>query len=207
MRSIKLVAVFFILAGAALAGPTETDPLDARATHEGQMMNNPRHREIVGILAMPEMQPELGLSNQQVTTLRRMRQDLLARTKDIAAQTITRQRELDTLLSGDTSRTRTVKALYDKLGELHSDMQYAAFDTTVKMKAALNGQQRSRFESMKPMELHHLMMSRGGMADLETLMHRMGMDDMRMQGMVPGGTEMMHEGTAPDASREAHDHR
>jgi hypothetical protein len=153
------------------------------------------------------MQPELGLSAQQVGTLRRLRQDLLSRTKDIAAQTITRRKELDTLLSGDTSRTRTVKALYDKLGELQADMQYAAFDTTVKMKAALNAQQRNRFESMKPMELHRLLMSRGSVADMETLMHRMGLDDRRMQGMLRGGTELMHEGAAPDASREAHDHR
>ena len=62
-------------------------------------------------------------------------------------------------------------------------MQYAAFDTTVKMKAALNAQQRTRFESMKPMEVHHLMMSRCGTADMETLMHRLGMEDLRAQSM------------------------
>jgi hypothetical protein len=103
-----------------------------------------------------------------------------------------------------------VKALYDKLGELHSDMQYAAFDTTVKMKAALNAQQRDRFESIKPMDLHRLMMSRGSMADMETLMHRMGLDDGRMQGMISGGASNIGMlGGADDPSREsreAHHH-
>lgn len=182
------MAAAVLLAGAALAGPTETDPLANRASHEGQIMNNPQHRQIVSILALPEMQPELGLSAQQVTTLRRLKEDLLAKTKDLAGQINYRQRELDSLLSGDTSRTRTVKALYDKIGELQADMQYAAFDTTVKMKAALNAQQRSRFEAMKPMEVHHLMMTRGNTADMETLMRRMGMEEMRTQSMGAGGT-------------------
>jgi hypothetical protein len=209
MSSYKLIGLVFLLVAAAMAGPTETDPLAARATHEDQMLNNSQHRQIVRILALPELQPELGLSATQVATLRSMRQNLLSRTKDIAAQIITRKKELDNLLSGDTSRTRTVKALYDKLGELHADMQYAAFDTTVKMKAALNAQQRDRFESIKPTELHRLMMSRGSIADMETLMHRMGLDDGRMQGMIYGGASnigMMSGGAdVTDPSRESRD--
>jgi len=173
------------------------------------MMNSPLHRQIVAVLALPEMQPELGLSAQQVASLRRLREDLLARSKDLAAQMNFRQKELDGLLSGDTSRTRTVKALYDKLGELHADMQYAAFDTTVKMKAALNAQQRSRFEGMKPVDVHHVMMTRGSMADMEMLMHRMGVEDMRSQSMgLPGSMNMGMMRGGVDATRDdaSHDH-
>ena len=210
MSSLTVVAAFVCAGVAAWGGPTETDPLASRASHDNQMMSSPQHRQLVGLLALPEMQPELGLSTQQVATLRGLKRDLLEKTKDIAGQINVREKELDTLLSGDTSRTRTVKALYDKLGELHADMRYAAFDTTVRMKAALTLQQRAKFEAMKPMDVHHVMMTRGSTADMETLMHRMGMEEMRSQGMgMPGAMNMgMMRGGGVEATRDdaPHDH-
>ena len=88
-------------------------------------MNSPLHRQVMSIAALPEMQTELGLSARQTADLRRLKQDLLAKSKDVAGQIAGRRRELDTLLSGDTSRTRTVKALFERIAELHAQLQYA----------------------------------------------------------------------------------
>jgi hypothetical protein len=120
------------------------------------------------------MQPELGLSTQQTAALRRLKQDLLAKSKDVTGQISTRRRELDTLLSGDTSRTRTVKTLFEKIADLHAQLQYAGFDTAAKMKAVLTSDQRAKFNAMKPGDLHRLMMARGNMAEIEETMQRMG---------------------------------
>src|ERR1700722_14744397 len=134
-----------------------------RADHIGGAL----HREMVTVFILPEMQSELGLAPQQVAQLRGLKQDLLAKSKDIAGQTATRRRELDTLLSGDTSRTRAVKALFEKIAALRAQMQYTGFETANKMKGLLNDAQKAKFESMKPEDLHRLMMSRANMGEME----------------------------------------
>jgi hypothetical protein len=54
-------------------------------------------------------------------------------------------------------------------------MQYAGFETASKMKAVLNNAQRAQINAMKPMDLHHLMMSRGNMTEIEQTMQWMGL--------------------------------
>jgi Spy/CpxP family protein refolding chaperone len=166
-------------AGAASDGkvaptPSAAMPVPGPAGDHGY---NPLHRQMVSIFALPEMQPELGLSTQQSITLHRFKQDLLAKSKDITGQIANRRRELDGLLSGDTSRTRAVKALFEKIADLHAQLQYAGFDTAEKMKAVLNNDQRAKFSSMKPADLRHVMMSRGNMTEIEETMQRMGAED------------------------------
>lgn len=169
---LGLAEFAYTAAGPSPAGRegTRQDMITSADGHPG----SPLHRQMVGVFVLPEMQSELGLSAQQTAELRRLKHDLLARSKDVAGQIAVRRRELDTLLSGDTSRTRTVKALFDKIAELHAQLQYAGFDTSVKMKAILNASQKAKFEAMKPAEVHQLMMSRGSMAEMDQAMQTMG---------------------------------
>jgi len=167
----------------------------------GDHMNRPLHRLVMSIFALPVMQSELGLSGQQTATLIRLNRELVERSKDIARQMDGRQKELDQLLSGDTSRTRTVKALFEKIADLRAQLAYATFDTEAKMKAALRADQRSRFEAMKPMDLHRVMMSHGNMADAEALLERLGMEEGmdNRAGMMRDGMHAGMNGAAPQA--------
>lgn len=167
------LAIFaYTAAGSSPAahGPTRPETSTAAAGH----IDNPLHRQMVNVFLLPELRSELGLSAQQTAELHRLKRELLAKSKDVAGQIAVRHRELDTLLSGDTSRTRTVKALLDKIAELHSQLQYAGFDTAVRMKAILNTGQKTKFNAMKPAELHQLLMSRANMADMQQAMLMMG---------------------------------
>jgi hypothetical protein len=162
-------------------------------------MTSPLHRQMVGVFVLPEMQSELGLSVQQTADLRRLKNDLLAKSKDVAAQIAVRRRELDTLLSGDTSRTRTVKALFDKIAELHAQLQYAGFDASVKMKALLDDAQKVKFNAMKPADLHRVMMSSGNMADMGLAMQMMGAQEDMGMGRIEMHSETTRDAMPPDS--------
>jgi Spy/CpxP family protein refolding chaperone len=162
-----MAAAFLALSGMVLAS---APPMP------GDHVDSPFHRQIVNVFALPEMKAELGLSPEQLAALRRQKQDLLTKSNEITGQIATHRRELDLLLSGDTSRTRTVRTLFDQIAGLQSQMQYAGFETASKMKAVLNNAQRAQINAMKPMDLHHLMMSRGNMTEIEQTMQWMGLE-------------------------------
>ena len=189
---VGMAAFAYTAVGSPPGAPSAT-PAPGAAAH-GPGMNHPLHRQIAAIFILPEMQSELGLSAAQTADLRRLHRDFVAKSKDTAAQTAVRRRELETLLSADTSRTRTVKALLDKIAELHSQLEYAGFDTATRMKAVLSETQRAKFSAMKPAELHQLMMSRGNLAEMEIAMQGMG-----AQGEMGDGGTGMHAGLATDA--------
>jgi len=189
----------------------------AAPMHGEDHMSGPLHRQMMTVLLLPEMPSELGLSAQQESQLRGLKKDLLAKSKDIAGQTATRRRELDTLLSGDTSRTRAVKALFEKIADLRAQLQYAGFETANKMKALLDDAQRAKFNAMTPAELHRLMMSRANMGEMMQLMapeESMSMQKgMGMQGGMRQGSGMMsgshgdmtHDAPSADAPHAGHD--
>ncbi len=193
-----LAIVATVLAGFAY---TAARPLPDKkdSPHEGGAMGmsmqenarmSPLHRQIMSVFILPEMQSELGLSNQQTGELRHLKEDLVAKAKTVGEQTAARRRELDALLSGDTSRTRAVKALFEKIADLRAQLQYAGFETANKMKALLNDGQKAKFDAMKPGDLHRLMMSHGNMAEMEETMQLMaageGMGMQKGMGMQGG---------------------
>jgi Spy/CpxP family protein refolding chaperone len=187
-RLVLMAAAFLALNGVVLAGGPALP---------GDRMGNPLHRQIVSVFVLPEMQPELGLSPQQISALHRQKQELLAKSDEIAGEIAVRRRELDQLLSGDTSRTRTVRALFEQIAGLQAQLQYSGFETASKMKAVLSGDQRAKFNAMKPMDLHHVMMSRGNMAEIERTMERMGVErgaDNPGDNMMRGAARGMRHG-------------
>jgi hypothetical protein len=84
-----------------------------------------------------------------------------------------------------------VKALFEKIGDLRAQLQYAGFETAGKMKALLNESQRTKFDAMKPEEVHRLMLSRANMGEVEETMQLMAAEGL----MLPGSHgEMTHDG-------------
>ena len=164
------------------------DPADGAAMH--QTMMTP--------FVLPALQSELGLSAQQVTQLRQLKQEMLGKGKELSGQIAAKRKELEGLLAAGTSKGELVKRLYEEIGSLRGQQQYVGYETALKMKAELTDAQRSKLAGMKPSELHQAMMSRMTMNDMMEMMPFMGSDGimggMMMNGMMGQGHMMMHEG-------------
>jgi len=199
MNKIRLVglAAFLGVFGLAQAQHQHEDTADGGAMH--QMMMTP--------FVLPALQSELGLSAQQVTRLGQLKQELLTKGKETSAQIAAKRKELDGLLAAGSSKAGLVKRLYEEIGTLRGQLQYAAYETSLKMKAELTDGQRNKLAGMKPHELHQATMSRMTMSDMMEMMPFMGgegmmggmmggmMNGMMMGGMMMGqGHMMMREG-------------
>jgi len=199
MKNLRLVCgvVFLGVLGAgwivAQAQQHHEDP--AATVMEMGMMQGATHQAMMTPFLLPELQTDLGLSTQQVTLLRQMKQEMLSKGKDLSEQIAAKRKELDGLLGPGTSKGELVKKLFEEMGSLHGQQMYASYETANKMKAVLTEAQRGKLAGMKPGELHQTMMSHMSMNDKMEMMQFMDGDGMMMNGMMMGQGHMMtHEG-------------
>ena len=179
-------------------------------------MAGPMHQTVMTPFLLPELQSELGLSAQQVTQLRQLKQEMLTKGKDFSSQIAAKRKELDALLAPGTSKGEQVKKLFEQIANLRAQQLFTGYETTTKMKAALTDAQRTKLAAMKPNEFHQAMMSRMTMNDMMEMMQFMGgggmmggmtMDGMMMSGMMMsqgmmGGHMMMREGMPGAAPKQ-----
>ncbi len=188
-RLAVFLGIFGLGVLAAQAQQHHEDPADGGAMH--QTMMTP--------FVLPALQSELGLSAQQVTQLGQLKQEMLGKAKELSGQIAAKRKELEGLLAAGTSKGELVKRLYEEIGSLRGQQQFAAYETTLKMKAELTDAQRAKLVAMKPHEFHQAMMSRMTMNDMMEMMPFMGGDGMMMSGMMMNGMMgqghmTMHEG-------------
>jgi len=174
-KTIFVLSGFLAFGGAV--GLLAADEHAGMASMMESHMNNPVHREVMTIYGLPEMQAQLGLSAQQTADLQRRKKEFLAKSDDISGQIAARSKELDALLALDTSKAGTVKSLFEKVASLRAELQFAGFETANKMKAVLTNEQRTKLDAMKPMDVHHVVMSSAKMADVEQTLQRLGFDE------------------------------
>jgi Spy/CpxP family protein refolding chaperone len=153
------------------------------------MQEDPLRSSILTAFALPEMQSELGLSTQQVTQLRQMKQDLLHRGEEISKQIASKNKELQAAVSKGTSSDAQVKQLLEEIAKLRAQQEFAGYETAGKMKAALTGAQRSKFDALRPLDFHQALMSHMTMQDMAKMMQFMGGGGGMMSGGMMG---MMH---------------
>ncbi len=207
-KTIFVLTVSMALGGAAglLAADEHTDMAAMMESH----MNSPVHREVMTIYGLPEMQTQLGLSAPQTADLQRLKKEFLAKSDDVAGQIAARRKELDALLAVDNPKSGSVKSLFEKLASLHAELQFAGFETPNKMRAVLTSEQRTKLDGMKPMDVHHVVMSSAKMSDVEQTLQRLGFDegpsmkmgmqmDMKDKSESKGGMGKMGMDVAPDA--------
>jgi Spy/CpxP family protein refolding chaperone len=145
--------------GAALAGILGLGWVAAQAQqhHEDaagmgmkmEMMSGAEHQAAMTPFVLPGLQSELGLSAQQITQLRQLKQDMLSKGKEISGQIAAKRKELDGLLAAGTSKAELVKRLYEEIGSLGGQEKYAAYEATSKMKAELTDAQRAKLAGIK----------------------------------------------------------
>jgi hypothetical protein len=150
------------------------------------MMAGPLQQAVTTAFVLPEFQSELGLSTQQVTQLRQMKQEMLTKGKDYSGQLEAKQKELDALLTPGTSKGEQVKKLVEQIATLRADRLYTGYEASNRMKIALSDEQRSKLAGMKPHEFHQAMMSRMTMSDMMQMMQFVGGDGMMIGRMMMG---------------------
>jgi hypothetical protein len=150
------------------------------------MMSGQMHQVVMMPFLLPELHSELGLSTQQVTQLRELKQDMLTKGKDLSTQIAAKQKELNALLTG-TSKGEEVKKLFEQIANLRAGQLYAGYETTTKMKAALTEAQRTKLAALKPHEAHQAMMSRMTMNDMMQMMQITGGEGMMIGQMMMSG--------------------
>lgn len=156
------------------------------------MMRGAMHQTVMTPFLLPELQPELGLSTQQVTQLRQLKQEMLLKGKDFSGQITAKRKELDALLGPGTSKGEVVKKLFEQIANLRAQLMYTGYETSTKMRAVLTDAQRTKLAGMKPNEFHQAMMSRMTMNDMMEMMQFMGGGGMmgQMMGGMMGGMMM-----------------
>ena len=165
------------------------------------MMRGAMHQTVMTPFVLPELQSELGLSTQQVTQLRQLKQEMLSKGKEFSTQIAAKRKELDALLGPGTSKGDQVKKLFEQIANLRAQQMYTGYETSTKMRAVLTDAQRTKLAAMKPNEFHQAMMSRMTMNDMMEMMQFMGggggMMGQMMGGMMGGmmmGQGMMGQG-------------
>ena len=147
------------------------------------------HQLVVTSFVLPELQPELGLSMQQVAQLRQLKREMLTRGKDLSDQIAAKRKELDGLVGPGTSKGELVKRLFEQIGKLRGQQLYTGYETAIKMRADLTDAQRSKLASMKTRDIRKAMASRMTVSDMMEMMQFMGnstTDDL-MDGMTAHG--------------------
>lgn len=154
-------------------------------------MQDPLHEAVVAAFGLPGMKMELGLSTQQEAQLRQFKDELLKKGQELSVQIAAKRNELNA--AANAGKNAEVKQLLEQVAGLEAQSQYAAFEAAGKMKAALTAEQRARIATH---EVHHAMMMRMTMAEMQQMMqfigaHRMGPMGLGMR--MPGMTMMEHD--------------
>jgi hypothetical protein len=85
------------------------------------MMNDPVHQSAMVAFVLPELQTELGLSAQQVTDLRKLKQDLVTKTKDMATEPKNKELEATlTQMKAALTEPQRTKLAAMKPADIHS---------------------------------------------------------------------------------------
>ncbi len=206
MRKMMFVfgAAALIAFGLLAQGPRNRPGMGRGMGFMGGMMYDPIHQSVLTAFVLPEMQSELGLSAQQVADLKKLKQDLLTKGQDLSNQVAAKQKELEGLVTGGTSRNTEVKRLLEQIASLRAEQEFAAYEASGKMKAALTDAQRTKLSGMRPYELHQAMMSRMTVGDMTQMMQFMGGDAgmmgrgmMGFMGGMMGGGMMGPGGMGP----------
>jgi len=166
-----------------------------------QMMRDPVHESVALAFALPQLQAELGLSAQQMTQLKEDKQGLLAKGQELSAQISAKQKDLDSSVSANPPKSGDVKQILEQIASLRAQLQFAAFETSEKMKGRLTDQQRAKLTAMTTTEIHQAMMSRMTMRDMAQMMEFISGDGEMMgrgmMGMITGMMMGMATGTMP----------
>ncbi len=153
----------------------------AQAPATEQVAAEPLHRTVLTAFVLPELQPELGLSTQQVAQLRQLKQEMQNKGQEYATKIAARRKELGSMLNPGTSKGEHVKRVLEEIALLKADRLYSIYEAEARMQIPLTETQRSKLAAIKP-------------HDLQQAMSRVTADEkMEIMGFMDAARGMVHE--------------
>jgi hypothetical protein len=187
MTKVILLAGCVAAAGITWAGPEPPQHHQDGMSMGMGMMAGPVNQEVATAFVLPELQPELGLSSQQVMQLRELKRQMLSKGKDFSNKIAAKQHDLDGMISAHTSKGELVKKLLEQIGDLRAQQLFAGYETASRMKIVLMEDQRAKLAGMKPHDFHQLIMAHMSTADMMQMMQFVGGEGMMVSRMMMGG--------------------
>lgn len=154
----------------------------------GKMMNDPIKRSSMLIHIIPTMKEALELTDAQLEGLMAASKTYKTMRQDLEEKTGKAEAELEKLWQSEEVDPARVKALMLEIGELRVGIKALTYETAVDMRSQLSEKQRASLDKMKPMQLHHHMMTKMTMMEMMHAMHGEGM--MGSESMSQGGMKM-----------------
>lgn len=139
--------------------------------HMQQMMQDPLRRAAMLVHVLPTLQEPLALSEAQVTQLKQHVKQFEEQKAAHEQQMKQAKAQLETLLASGDAAPDQVRHRLEEAAAHHARMQALAYETATQMKGVLSAEQRTKLAEMKPMHLHHHMMTSMTMMEMMQAMH------------------------------------
>lgn len=142
-----------------------------------QMMDDPVHHAGMMTHMLPEMREELGLSDEQVQSLREHRSRAMEAAAAHMEEAMAYRRQLQSMMHEETADMDRMEELVRQMAERRADAQAAMMRAHMEMRDALTPEQRQRMQSMEPGQMQQMMMRHMPMENMMMSMHREGVMD------------------------------
>ncbi len=135
----------------------------------GQMMNDPIKRSGMFIRIIPTMKETLELTDAQLAGLHATRNSYNTKLLDLEEKAMSSEKKLENLWQSEDVDPAMVKALMLEISGHRIGMKALTYETAVNMRSQLSKEQRTSLDEMKPMQLHHHMMTQMSMMEMMQL--------------------------------------
>lgn len=163
-----------------------------------QMMQNPMGRATMMAFMLPSLADTLGLSDDQLDQLQRLRNGMMDRQQRHRQQMMSQRQNLQRLFRDDESPSPdALREQMMVMAEAGVNQRVAMYETAQQMRQVLTAQQRERLQGMTPQQRMHQMMSQMPMMDMMRMMrsmHGMMGQGMRQQGQMMNPGIMQQQG-------------
>ncbi len=156
----------------------------------GTMMNDPFKRSGMMIHVIPSMKEALDLTDEQLTGLQETKSIYKSGLMALEDKAKKSEKELRELLQSEEADPAVVKTIMLETAEHRISMKTLTYETASNMRSQLTEEQRASLAEMKPMKLHHHMMTKMTMMEMMQAMHGEGMMGKEGRGMMQGQMSM-----------------
>ncbi len=155
-----------------------------------QIMKDPLRHSAMLVHMLPTMQEPLTLSDDQAARMKQSKQQFKEQKDTHQKQMKQAKEQLQELLTSGDAAPNRVRSLLEETASHHVQMQALAYETAAEMKGMLSAEQRAKLSEMKPMQMHHHMMTNMTMMEVMQAMHG-GMMSGEEKGMMQDGMKGM----------------
>jgi hypothetical protein len=152
-----------------------------------QMMQSPMHRAHMMPFMLPALADTLGLTEQQMKQINRLKSEAMAQRQEHRQQMMAQRNEFMGLFDADEPPApQAVRQHTAAMAEMRANHQAALYETAHQVRQVLTDAQRQQLDGLSSHEVMHQMMAHMPMMDMMRMMRVMH-DGMGGSGMMRGG--------------------